>query len=170
MASAEDVREFFAWSEGLDYWVLRPLSHITLNWEVSWDHGNGRYAAETDSFAEELNVVIDLIAACPAPVRYHDNEDQLAQWVLRDLGWPIQKKGSRWIGADYASILEQGGFADLDQQELTSASSGRVRAAITHGQSHVDQMEDGHRTVLTALITIIIYHRLCDGTSTYVAC
>lgn len=84
------VWDFFAWSDGLlDYHVLRPLSHVTLNWEARWDHASGRYASEADSFADDLNAVIDLIAACDPPARYHDHEDVLAERTLRDLGWPI---------------------------------------------------------------------------------
>lgn len=165
--NADQVRDFFAQSEGLDYWVLRPLSHITLNWETCWDPVARRYEPEPESFAEDLNVVVDLIARCPPPRRYHDHEDVLAERVIRELHWPIQKKGSRWIGADYAAILENGAFRDFDQQDLISAASGRVHAAFKHGQGHVDDMEDGHRVMLAALMTIILYQRLSDGTSCF---
>jgi len=84
---------------------------------------------------------------------------------LHELKWPIQKKGNFWIGADYPSILEQGGFRDLDQKNLIAAASGRVHAALNYGQPHFDGMEAGHRHMLAALITIIIYHRYCDGSS-----
>lgn len=92
MATPEELREFFARSDWLDHAVLRPLSHITLNWEATWDHGAMRYATEADSFADDLNAVIELIAAATRPSRYHDNEDRLAERVLRDMKWPIQKK------------------------------------------------------------------------------
>lgn len=75
------------------------------------------------------------------------------------------KKGSRWIGADYASILEQGGFKDSDQLDLIQAAAGRVHAAFDFGQTHFDEMDDGHQTMLAALMTIIIYHRYVDGTA-----
>ena len=166
--SADDIRNFFARSDVLDYLVLDPLSHITLNWEVQWDPVACRYEAETNSFADDLNAVIELISGCSPPVRYHDNEDRLAESVIRDLGWPIQKKGSRWDGADYQSILEQGAFRDLGQRDLISASAGRVNAALLRGQKHIDDMEDGHRTMLTALMTIVIYHRYCDGSCLFV--
>ena|SRR2546421_9772853 len=161
----DQFREFFAWSDWLDYMVLRPLAHIAVNWEARWDHGKKRYQAEPLSFAEDLNVVIELAAACPRPKKYHEHEDVLAAQVLTQLRWPIQKKGGRWVGADYPSILEQGGFRDLDQQRLVAAASGRVHAALDNGQKHFDDMEDGHLRMLAALLSIVIYHRYCDGAS-----
>jgi hypothetical protein len=163
--TADDIRDFFAWSDVLDYLVLRPLSHITLAWEMQWDHAALRYTPEPGTFAADLNAVVELIATCAPPARYHDHEDRLAERVIREHGWPIQKRGARWIGADYAFILEQGAFRDLQQHDLLSAASGRVHSAFAYGQQHIDDMEDGHRTMLTALMTIIIYHRCCDGSS-----
>ena len=83
----------------------------------------------------------------------------------RDLKWPIQKKGSRWMGADYASILEQGAFDDLDQKNLIAAAAGRVHTALDYGQKHVDDMEDGHLHMLAALLSVIIYHHHSAGES-----
>jgi hypothetical protein len=160
----DDVRDFFACSDVLDYLVLKPLSHITLNWEAQWDLVTHRYKPEAKSFADDLNAVIDLIAASSPPTWYHDHEVRLAERVIRELGWPIQKKGSRWVGSDYASIVEQGAFRDLKQRDLVSAASGRVHAAFMHGQRHIGDMENCHQAMLTALLTIIIYHRYCDGT------
>jgi len=165
--SSDQVRKFFARSDWLDYLVLRPLGHVSLHWETRWDSDADAYEAEPGTFAGDLNVVIGLIAAWPPPRHYHDHEDLLAGSVIRDLHWPIQKKGSRWIGADYASILEQGAFRDLDQRALISAASGRVQAAFRFGQFHFDEMEDGHQSILAELLTIITYHRLCAGTSLY---
>jgi hypothetical protein len=102
----------------------------------------------------------------PWPPKYHTNEDVLVKWVLHDLKWPIQKeKGNRWIGADYASMLGQGGFRDLDQKNLIAAATGRVHAALDYGQPHFDEMEARHRHMLAPLLTTIIYHRYCDGSS-----
>jgi hypothetical protein len=161
----DNIRDFFAWSDWLDYMVLRPLSHIAGNWEIRWDHSEKRYRPESFSFAEDLNVVIDLVATCPRPLKYHEHEDILAQQVVIQLKWPIQKKGGRWIGADYPSILEQGAFDDLDQQSLITAATGRVHAALDYGQDHFDNMEEGHLYMLAALLSIILYHRYCDGRS-----
>jgi hypothetical protein len=161
--SSEDRRRFFAWSDVLVYMVLRPLSHIAPNWDVGSDQE--RYRPEPGSFAEDLNRVIDLVAECPRPARYHDHEDLLAECTLRDLKWPIQKKGSRWIGSDYVSIIEQGAFDDLDQRNLIAAAAGRVHAALDHGQKHFEKMEEGHRYILAGLLSVIIYHRYCVGES-----
>jgi hypothetical protein len=163
--SPDDIRGFFAWSDSLDYMVLRPLSHIAGNWEAHWDHDEKRYSPEPFSFAEVLNVVIELVATCPRPLKYHEHEDNLAERVVNQLKWPIQKKGTRWIGADYPTILEQGAFDDVEQQTLIIAANGRAQAALDHGQKHFDDMEDGHQSLLAALLSIIIYHRYCDGTS-----
>lgn len=159
----ELVRAFFARSDYLDYMVLRPLSHITMSWEVTW--GVDRYEPEVDSFASDLNEIIHQIAGSQRPDHYHDNEDRLAERVVTELKWPIQKKGGRWHGADYQSILEQGAFEDIGQRELAIAANGRVQMALDYGQSHFDAMDDAHMTMLSALMTIMIYHRDCDGSS-----
>jgi len=161
--SPKQVRAFFARSDYLDYMVLRPLSHITMNWETSWEEG--RYAPETGSFAGDLNEIIEQIAMSPRPDRYHDNEDRLAERVLTDLKWPIQKKGYHWHGADYQSILEQGAFRDVGQRELAIAAAGRTHTALDYGQTHFDTMDDAHMTMLSALMTFMIYRRDCDGSS-----
>jgi len=159
----EILRAFFSKSDYLDYMVLRPLSHITFSWEATW--GTDRYELEADSFAGDLNEIIDQIAISPRPDRYHDNEDRLAERVVTELKWPIQKKGGRWLGADYQSILEQGGFRDFGQRDLAIAAAGRVHMALDYGQTHFDEMDDAHMTMLAAVMTIMIYHRDCDGSS-----
>ncbi|MES0178985.1 hypothetical protein NKJ86_10345 [Mesorhizobium sp. M0025] len=37
--------------------------------------------------------------------------------------------------------------------------------ALDFGQTHFDDMDDGHMAMLAALMTIMIYHRYCDGSS-----
>lgn len=156
----EDVRAFFAWSDGiLDRMVLRPLSHITLNWELTWDHEARAYKTEEDSFAAILNQTILDLSECQPPARYHDNEDRLAQFVIEKLGWPIRKERGRWVGADYESILEQGGFQDVDQENLVQAAAGRVHAALDRQQTHFDDMERSHQRMLAAVLSVILYHR-----------
>ena len=164
----EVVRAFFARSDYIDHMVLRPLSHITMNWEATWDADSDRYEPEVASFADDLNKVIEQIAISPRPERYHDNEDRLAKRVITDLKWPIQKKRGRWQGADYQSILEQGAFRDLGQRELAAAAAGRVHMAFDYGQTHFDEMDDGHMCMLAGLMTIMIYPRDCDGSSVIV--
>lgn len=107
--------------------------------------------------------MIELLALCPRPHKYHDHEDALAENVIRTLKWPIQKKSGRWVGDDYHFILEQGAFRDLRQEDLIAAGAGRVHTALDYGQQNFDGMEEGHLNMLAALITIIIYHRYSDG-------
>lgn len=143
--------------------VLRPLSHITMSWEAHWD--GDCYEAEVGSFAADLSAIIELIADAARPARYHDHEDRLAERVVTDLKWPIQKKAGRWIGEDYQCILEQGAFRDVGQRELIAAAAGRVHRALDFGQTHFDDMDDGHMAMLAGLMTTCIYHRYCDGTT-----
>jgi hypothetical protein len=154
----DDRREFFAWSDSLDRAVLRPLSNIKLNWELMWDHDEKRYQPEEGSFAGDLNALIDCISAAPRPDRYHDNEDVVANYLASQPGSTLRKEGGRWKGDDYFSILERGGFRDIDQRQLRLAAVGRVCAAIEHGQRHFDEMEEGHREMLAIIMTIILYH------------
>lgn len=157
---AAQVRAFFGDSDGLlDHIVARPLSHIALNWEMTWDQVAQQYEPEEDSFASLLNQTIADLALISPPIKYHDNEDRLAQYVIEHLKWPIRKEKGRWVGADYESILEQGGFHDIDQSELVQAAAGRVRAALIRGQPHFDDMEESHQKMLGAVLTIILYHR-----------
>lgn len=153
------VWAFFAWSDTLDHRVLRRLSHIHPNWEITWDRQAGRYEHEPDSFAEKLNLLIDELAQTQPPPRYHDSEDSLAQYAAAHLNWNIRKRGNRWVGAEYGAILEQGGYGDIDQQELILAAAGRIQAALARGQMHLDQMEKSHAHMLCEVLAIILYHR-----------
>lgn len=155
----EEVRAFFAWSDLLDHDVTRPLAHAKGAWELTWDDEAGRYEHEEDSFARYVNAMIDDIADTAISQRYHDNEDVVANYVASKPGSKLVKIGGRWIGAEYGWILEQGGFDDIDQGELLTAAVGRVAAAIDRGQTHYDQMEQGHRLMLGDVLTIILYHR-----------
>lgn len=159
LADSAAIRAFFAWSDRLEHDVLRPLSHVRANWELSWDAKSQRYETEDDSYASDLNDLIDELAQTPPTPRYHDNEDALAEYVIAKLKWPIAKVNGRWIGVHYSSILEQGGFGDIDQQDLLAAAAGRIHAAIRFGQHHFDDMERSHRHMLAAVLSIIFYHR-----------
>jgi len=139
--------------------VLRPLSHIMAYWELTWDPAKGKYSEEECSYASLLNQLIDEIDTTAPPAKYHDNEDRLAEHVIEHLKWPITKAGNRWIGGDYVSIIEQGGFHDLNEMDLIVAVAGRIQAAIDRGQLHYDDMEEGHRIMLGAVLSIILYHR-----------
>src|ERR1017187_4921821 len=156
------MNPFFARSEWLDHEVLRPLSHIKGNWELTWDMKAQEYVREEDSFAQLLTKVIAELDSTTPPARYHDNEDRLAEYVRDHLKWPLRKEGNRWVGEDYCCILEQGGFDDLDEQNLLQAAAGRILAAINRGQRRYDDMEESHRRVLSGVISIILYHRTKD--------
>lgn len=151
------MRGFFVNSEEADRLVLRPLDHIRGNWELVWGE-NDQYVEEDDSYAEVLNDLIDNLGVVEPPSRYHDNEDKLAEY-LQSIGWDIRKESGRWVGADYGSILEQGGFNDVDQSELILAAAGRIKAAQDRGQNHFDDMEWGHKQMLSTVLSVILYHR-----------
>lgn len=147
------------WSDLLDYMVNRELSHIRANWELTWNHSEQKYEPEEDSYAELLNELFRELSAVEPPSKYHDNEDRLAEYLRNNSLWKIRKVKGRWVGAPYESILEQGGFSDIDQKDLVLAASGRIKAAINHGQMHFDDMEESHRYILSIVIVIILYHR-----------
>lgn len=155
----ERIREFFSWSEFFDYTVTRQLSHVKSNWELTWDHDDEVYEPEDDSYAELINNLVVELSKLDPPKKYHDNEDRLAEFCKESLNWNIKKIGNRWVGSDYASILEQGGFRDLDEKNLCLAACGRVKAAIDREQLHFDDMEEFHRKMLADVVVIILYHR-----------
>lgn len=153
------MKSFFRKSDWLDRMSLRPLSHIRHNWELTWDDANDRYLHESDSYAELLNNLIDELGTVNPPAKYHDNEDRLAEYTRDHLGWPIRKVSGHWVGADYQSILEQGGFDDVSEKDLMLAAAGRIKAAQVRGQNHFNEMEEGHQSMLAAVLAIILYHR-----------
>lgn len=153
------IKDFFASSDFLDYMVLRPLSHINMSWELTWSSEDNEYKREEGTFATLLNDLISELSNTVPPAKYHDNEDCLAEYVKQSLNWNIYKQGGRWVGVDYDVILEQGGFKDINEQNLVHAATGRIKAALDRGQNHFDDMEDFHKRMLAAVITIIIYHR-----------
>ena len=113
-----DTKAFFKRSDILDYLTLRQLSHIKQNWELMWDDDEARYEPEADSYAEKLNQLIIELGQIDPPKKYHKNEDCLAEYVIANLNWKIKKLHGRWIGEDYAAILEQGGFNDIAEKNL----------------------------------------------------
>lgn len=153
------MNDFFAESDYLDHSVLRPLSHIRANWELTWDTETSTYFVEEDSYAGLLNDLLIELEHSRPPSRYHDNEDCLANFVIEHLKWPLKKRGHRWVGVNYDSILEQGGGHDVDQANLLSAAVGRIHVAKTLGQTHFDHMEKSHRRMLGAVLAIILYWR-----------
>lgn len=154
------IKDFFSNSEWLDYKVLRQLSHINLSWELIWDQDTEEYVREEGTFAGLLNDLIIEMAETTPPKKYHDNEDALADFVIKHLKWKIHKVKKRWVGEQYEAILEQGGFDDIDEKHLVQAATGRIIAAIKHSQLHFDDMEESHQKMLAAVLAIIVYHRI----------
>ncbi len=155
----ERIKIFFSWSDLFDYMVTRQLSHIRANWELTWNHTEKIYEPEQDSYAEMLNDLVIELSKLNPPAKYHDNEDRLAEYCKESLNWNINKLGNRWVGSDYLSILEQGGFEDIGEKNLCLAVCGRVKAALDQDQIHFDDMEESHRKMLADVVAIILYHR-----------
>lgn len=153
------VLNFFRLSDVFDHMVTRQLSHIKSNWELTWDREHEKFESEEDSYADIINELILEISNIEPPKVYHDNEDQLAEYCRDSLNWKILKDGKRWKGMEYVSILEQGGFDDVQQRNLCLSVSGRLRAAIIRGQLNFDDMEESHQRILADVIAIILYHR-----------
>jgi hypothetical protein len=153
------MASFFANSSYLSHEVLRPLSHIRGCWELTWDSEEEKYAEEESSYAALLNMLLEELTNASPPTCYHDNEDCLAEYVVKHLHWRIHKVRNRWVGEDYESILEQGAFHDLNEQDLILAAAGRIRAALKRGQKHFDLMESSHRRMLAAVLSIVLYRR-----------
>lgn len=153
------LKNFFYNSNILDYLALRPLSHINENWELIWNNEKNKYEDEENSYADKLNKLIDEISLINPPKKYHINEDCLAIYVKDNLNWNIYKFNGRWIGEDYISIMQQGGFHDVKLCNLKMAATGRVKAAIERGQLHFDKMEQSHQKILAGVISIILYHQ-----------
>ena len=150
---------FFQWCNCLDYMVTKQLSHIRANWEIEWNHEQKCYDPETDSYAEMINDLIVELSLIKPPKKYHDTEDHLAELCKAKLNWNIQKVKGRWEGGDYISILEQGGFYDINENLLCLAVCGRIKAALSRGQMHFDDMEEFHRKIIADLLATILYHR-----------
>lgn len=153
------IKDFFRKSDTFDYLVTRRLSHIKGNWELTWSHDTQSYKEENDSFAKIINEFIVELSELNPPLKYHDNEDRLVEYCKESLGLKIEKIGNRWVGTDYGFVLEQGGYKDLNEKNLSLAACGRIKAAIERDQLHFDEMEEFHRKMLADVIAIILYHR-----------
>ena len=154
-----NTKKFFRNCDLLARLVLRQLSHIKENWELTWDDTKQKYIPEENSYSESLNKLIEEMEHIDPPAKYHDNEDCLAEYVKINLNWDIKKVNGRWIGADYPSVLEQGAFNDIDQENLILAAVGRIKAAIMKKQYHFDDMEQSHQKMLADVLAVILYHR-----------
>ncbi|WP_193090526.1 hypothetical protein [Advenella sp. FME57] len=161
-----EIQLFFSASDFLEHEVLRPLSHIRGNWDPYVSTETGRYEDEEDSFAWLFNHLIDKLSQTIPPKKYHDSEDRLAEHVQQSLNWKIKKQGNTWINesgsrlasSDYLATLEQGGFRIEGDKDLLDAAAGRVAAAIRYGQTHFDEMEQGHQVILAGVLAAILFH------------
>src|SRR3989339_643975 len=153
-----DTIRFFWQCEFLDHFAVRQLSHINANWELRWNREEGKYEPEEDSYAEKVNQLIEELGQVDPPRKYHENEDCLAEYLITNLNWPIKKVNGRWVGADYTVILTQGGFDDINEENLILAAAGRIKAAIDRKQYNFDDMERSHQKMLAAVIAVILYH------------
>lgn len=153
------IEDFFYKSSFLDMLVLKPLSHIRETWDLSWDDKTKRYSIEDNSFGQEFNNLISELEKTLPPQNYHDKEDLLAEYLKKRFNWELKKIGKKWTGAEYKVILEQGGFGDINEENLVLAASGRIHAAIKLGQNNFDEMENGHMFILANILSIILYHR-----------
>ena len=153
------VKLFFSNSEELEIYVTRKLSHIAPHWELTWNDENAQYQEEEGSFAKQLNKLIDDLNKTQIHENYHEKEDVVAEYVNTFLNWGVVKEGLKWTGADYNSILDQGGFHDVNQQNLIYGAAGRIHSAFQFGQTGFDDMEQGHKKMLGDILTIILYHR-----------
>lgn len=155
-----EVKEFFTKSIDIKKSVLHPLSHIYTCWDISWDQEKDQFEEKPRSLGCLLNELIDHINEVEAPDNYHDHEDSVAEFLKsKDNGWDIKKVGRLWKGANYHSILEQGGYGDFKQEQLLLSVAGRIKAARKFGQMTFDEMEEGHKNILAFLIANILYHR-----------
>jgi len=153
------IEDFFYNSTYLDMFVLKPLWIAKENWDLIWDSNAKRYIVEDDSFGNEINSLISELESITPPKNYHNKEDILAEYVKTNLNWGIEKIKSRWVGADYKAIIEQGGFSDIGEKNLVLAATGRIHTSIKLGQNHFDEMENGHMIMLANILSIILYHR-----------
>lgn len=153
------MHSFFSDSSYLETDTVRHLRHMDSTYELIWDSGKRQYQEDDNIFAQLLNSLIKEIGATKPAKRYHRREDIVASYVVTRLRWAISKKEKYWVGAEYDSILEQGGFDDIDERNLVLAAAGRVMTARDHGQNHYDHMEESHRRMLGTILRVILYHR-----------
>jgi hypothetical protein len=166
--SYNNVVTFFARSDWLDYAVLRRLSHVAGNWELTYD--GDFYKPEDDSLADHLNVLIEEIGKTFPPKNYHHYENILAsQHYDTKSGGVILSKSKRiWLNSatkkpipkeQLGFYIEQGAIGNSDVPELVIAAAGRIATAMKHGVEHFDDLDSGHMSMLAEIMTIILFVR-----------
>ncbi|PHR71091.1 MAG: hypothetical protein COA66_10240 [Arcobacter sp.] len=141
------VEKFFFKSDMFDVLILEPLEHIRGNTDLTYDGILHFFTPEGNSFADEVNQMLKELHNTIVPNAYHENEDILANNVIKRHKWNIYKENSRWKGNDY------------DELNLLAAAAGRIKSAFDHNTLHFDDMEKGHQKILADILSIILYHR-----------
>jgi hypothetical protein len=77
------MNDFVADNDYLDHMVLRPLSNIRMNWELTWDRKTGTYFVEENSYAGLLNDLFTELENSSPPSRYHDKCTTLLSFRIR---------------------------------------------------------------------------------------
>jgi len=150
--------KFFADSHWIEFYVTRPLQHIAGAYEIDWDEELRQYVPvdvplET-TLVSQLNDVLETVEALEPKQGYHDFEDKILSSMTAR--YPLFKIGKLWLGEDYATMLEYGGWQQ--QHGILLAAAGRVRAAKKRGQHHFDEMHEAHRDVLGELLAIAVFY------------
>lgn len=168
--SREAVLYFFRRSSFLDHAVLRPLSHVSPDWELQSDGDDDHYLEEDGSLAAHLNVLIENIANSSPVLDYHSHENELASGYQEVSSGEIYLEGNLWLDRKTGRPIEKDMVGHMIEQstagwddlpELVLAAAGRVAAALRFGISHFDDLDSGHMQMLAVIMTDIIFRR-CD--------
>jgi len=168
--SYESAAAFFANSDWLDRAVLRPISHVAGNWELTWNTHADRYEPESDSLADHLNVLIHDMAASKPPADYHHYENKLAISYDDVKSGRFKLNRSRKLWIDTATnlpvskdmvghMIEQATCGHYDVPDLVLSAAGRVATSLRFGVSHFDDLDDGHLEMLSVIMTDILFRR-----------
>lgn len=159
---------FFENSDILDHAVLRPISHVAPNWELTWDLSSGRYEEEEDSLAAHLNKLIEEISHSLPPQDDHALENQYAinyegvasgRFHLDGKLWRDRQTG-KLVNKDFVGhMIEQATCGHYDVPDLVHSAAGRVSTALQFGVDHFDKLDRGHMEMLSVIITDILFRR-----------
>jgi hypothetical protein len=166
--STQAVFDFFANSDFLDHVVLRPLSHVAANWELTSIPGPDLYLEEDNSLAGQLNVLIEEISTSNPPRDYHAYENKLAmnypevrsgRYYLEGKLWRDIQSG-KLVEKDFVGhMIEQATAAQNDVPDLVLAAAGRVATAFNFRVAHFDDLDRGHMEMLSVIMTDILFRR-----------
>lgn len=165
----ESILGFFYRSDRLDYTTLRPLSHVRSNWElVGSESGDPLFEEEEDSYAENLNVLIDEIAAASPSYDYHKLENQIAadytdaingRYFLKGTLWHDKQTGQPIQKDDVGHMMEQASSGSDDVPGLVLAAAGRIATAMSYSVGNFDDLDRGHMEMLAIDLMTILFRR-----------